>query len=51
MALVELKELKGQLNDFLDKGSTQPRISPCGSTLLFVKRRIGLLGCVLIIVK
>ena len=37
----ELKELKEQLKDFLDKGFIQPTISPRGSPVLFVKNKDG----------
>ncbi|KAH0680772.1 hypothetical protein KY284_021857 [Solanum tuberosum] len=41
MALAELKELKAQLKDFLDKGFIQPSISPWGAPVLFVKKKDG----------
>ncbi|KAH0734704.1 hypothetical protein KY285_010411 [Solanum tuberosum] len=41
MALVELKELKEQLKDLLDKGFIQPSISPWGAPVLFVKKKDG----------
>ncbi|KAH0743176.1 hypothetical protein KY290_031169 [Solanum tuberosum] len=41
MALAELKELKAQLKDLLDKGFIQPSISPWGSPILFVKKKYG----------
>ena len=31
IALAELKKLKSQLTDFLNKVSIQPNISPCGA--------------------
>ena len=41
MALLELKELKGQLKDLLDKGFIRPSISLWGAPLLFVKKKHG----------
>ena len=41
MAPTELKELKAQLKDFLDKGFIRPSISPWGATVLFVKKKDG----------
>ena len=41
MAPTELKELKAQLKDLLDKGFIQPSISPWGSPVLFVKKKDG----------
>ena len=38
MALAELKELKVQLQDLLDKGFTKLSTSPWGAPVLFVKR-------------
>ena len=43
MAPVELKELKEQLKDLLDKGLIKPNISPWGSPVLFVKKKDGFL--------
>ena len=39
MAPTELKELKAQHKDLLDKGFTRPSISPCGALVLFVKKK------------
>ncbi|KAH0768574.1 hypothetical protein KY285_004445 [Solanum tuberosum] len=39
--LKKLKELKEQLKDLLDKGFIQPRISPWGASVLFVKKKYG----------
>ncbi|WMV58889.1 hypothetical protein MTR67_052274 [Solanum verrucosum] len=39
MAPVELKELKEQLKDLLDKGFITPSISPWGAPVLFVKKK------------
>ena len=41
MAPVELKELKVQLQELLDKGFIQPSISPWGAPVLFVKKKDG----------
>ena len=40
MALLELRELKVQLQDLLDKGFIKPRTSPWDALVLFVKRKI-----------
>ena len=49
MAPMELKELKLQLQELLDKGFIRPSISPWGAPVLFVKRKMVRFGCVLII--
>ncbi|KAH0729719.1 hypothetical protein KY290_000849 [Solanum tuberosum] len=41
MAPAELKELKKQLMDLLDKGFIQPSVSPWGSPVLFVRKKDG----------
>ncbi|KAL2226403.1 UNVERIFIED_CONTAM: Transposon Ty3-I Gag-Pol polyprotein, partial [Sesamum indicum] len=41
MAPSELKELKKQLEELLDKGFIQPSISPWGAPVLFVKKKDG----------
>ena len=41
MAPAELRELKAQLEEFLSKGFIQPRISPWGAPVLFVKKKDG----------
>ncbi|KAH0712585.1 hypothetical protein KY289_008544 [Solanum tuberosum] len=41
MALAELKELKDQLKDLLNKGFIQPSVSPWGAPLLFVRNKDG----------
>ncbi|KAH0697968.1 hypothetical protein KY289_015450 [Solanum tuberosum] len=41
MTPVELKELKEQLKDLLDKGVIRPSISPWGAPVLFVKKKDG----------
>jgi len=41
MSPTELKELKAQLKDLLDKGFIQPSISPWGAPALFVKKKDG----------
>ena len=43
MAPTELKELKAQLQDLLDKGFIRPSISPLGAPILFVKKKDGTL--------
>jgi len=39
MAPAEMKELKIQLQDLLDKGFIQPSMSPLGAPVLFVKKK------------
>jgi hypothetical protein len=41
MAPVELKELKEQLQEFLDRGFIHPSVSPWGAPVLFVKKKDG----------
>ena len=41
MAPAELKELKFQLKDLLDKGFIQPSISPWGTPVLVLKNKDG----------
>ncbi|XP_009791291.2 uncharacterized protein [Nicotiana sylvestris] len=41
MAPVELKELKVQLKDLLDKGFIRPSVSPWGALVLFVRKKDG----------
>ncbi|WMV08788.1 hypothetical protein MTR67_002173 [Solanum verrucosum] len=41
MALEELKELKEQLEDLLNKGFIRPSISPWGAPVLFVQKKDG----------
>ena len=41
MAPTELKELKEQLRDLLDKGFIRPSCSPWGAPMLFVKKKYG----------
>ena len=43
MAPIELKELKTQLQELLDKGFIQPSVSPWGVPVLFVKKKDGTL--------
>ena len=43
MAPVELKELKVQLQELLDKGFVRPSVSPWGAPVLFVKKKDGTL--------
>ena len=51
MAPMELKELKSQLQELLDKGFIRPSVSPWGAPVLFVKRKMELYGCAFIIDK
>ena len=39
MALAELKELKEQLKDLLEKGFIRPSVSPWGTPVLFVRKK------------
>ena len=41
MAPAELKELKDNLKDLLDKGFIRPSISPWGAPMLFVRKKAG----------
>jgi hypothetical protein len=41
IASLELKELKEQLQELLDKGFIRPSISPWGAPMLFVKKKDG----------
>nr|XP_009765345.1 PREDICTED: uncharacterized protein LOC104216908 [Nicotiana sylvestris] len=41
MAPAELKELKVQLKDLLDKGFIRPNVSPWGAPVLFVRKKDG----------
>ena len=41
MAPLELRELKVQLQDLLDKGFIRPNTSPWGAPVLFVKKKYG----------
>nr|GEW64402.1 putative reverse transcriptase domain-containing protein [Tanacetum cinerariifolium] len=41
MALIELKELKEQLQELLDLGFIRPSVSPWGAPVLFVKKKDG----------
>ena len=43
MAAAELKELKIQLQELLDKGFIRPSVSPLGAPVLFVKKKDGTL--------
>ncbi|XP_073304134.1 uncharacterized protein [Primulina huaijiensis] len=43
MAPTEMKELKNQLQELLDKGFIRPSSSPWGAPVLFVKKKDGLL--------
>jgi hypothetical protein len=41
MAPTEMKELKEQLQELLDKGFVRPSVSPWGAPVLFVKKKDG----------
>jgi hypothetical protein len=41
MALADLKELKKQLQELLDRGFICPSVSPWGEPVLFVKKKDG----------
>nr|GFD27917.1 putative reverse transcriptase domain-containing protein [Tanacetum cinerariifolium] len=41
MAPVELKELKDQLQELLERGFIRPSVSPWGAPVLFVKKKDG----------
>ena len=41
MAPIELKELKEELQELLDKGFIRPSASPWGAPILFVKKKVG----------
>ena len=41
MALAELKELKTQIEDLLDKGFIRPSVSPWGAPVILVKKKDG----------
>ena len=43
MAPMELKELKLQLQELLEKGFIRPSVSPWGALVLFVKKKDGTL--------
>ena len=43
MAPTELKELKIQLKNLLNKGFIRPSVSPLGAPVLFVKKKYGTL--------
>ena len=43
MTIVELKELKFQLQELLEKGFIRPSVSPWGAPMLFVKKKDGTL--------
>ena len=44
MAPTELKELKEQLQELLDKGFIRPSASPWGAPVLFVKKKDRIMG-------
>nr|GFD31116.1 putative reverse transcriptase domain-containing protein [Tanacetum cinerariifolium] len=41
MAPIELKELKDQLQELLERGFIYPSVSPWGAPVLFVKKKDG----------
>nr|GFC36206.1 RNA-directed DNA polymerase homolog [Tanacetum cinerariifolium] len=41
MAPIELKELKDQLQELLERGFIHPSVSPWGAPVLFVKKKDG----------
>ena len=41
MSVLELTELKMQLQELLDKGYIHPSVSPWGAPVLFVKKKDG----------
>nr|GFC60128.1 hypothetical protein [Tanacetum cinerariifolium] len=41
MTLIELKELKDQLQELLERGFIRPSVSPWGAPVLFVKKKNG----------
>nr|GEZ68240.1 retrotransposon protein [Tanacetum cinerariifolium] len=41
MAPIELKELKDQLQELLERGFIRPSVSPWGASVLFVKKKDG----------
>lgn len=43
MALAELKELKTQLQDLVNKDFVQPSMLPWGAPILFVKKKYGII--------
>ena len=43
MSILELTELKIQLQALLDKGNNRPSVSPWGAPVLFVKKKDGAL--------
>ena len=46
MSSAELRELKAQLEELLSKGFIRPSISPWRAPVLFVKKKMGVCGCV-----
>lgn len=39
LLLTEMKELKEQLQELLEKGFIRPRVSPWGAPMLFVRKK------------
>ena len=48
MAPAELKELKTQLQDLVDKGFIQPSVFPWGAPILFVKKKDGTMRLIIV---
>ncbi|CAM8885394.1 unnamed protein product [Rhodiola kirilowii] len=51
MAPTELRELKAQLQELLDKRFVRPSVSPWGAPVLFVKKKDGTMNYASIIVN
>ena len=51
VAPTKLKKLNIQLQELLDKGFIRPSVAPWGAPVLFVKRKMALYRCALIIEK
>ena len=51
MAPAELKELKEQLKDLLDKAFIRPSVSPWGAPVLFLRKKDGSLRMCIAIVN
>lgn len=43
MTPAELRELKAQLHDLLDKGYIRPSVSPWGGSVMFIKKKDGMM--------
>ena len=44
MNIIELTEIKSQLQELIDKKYIQPSVSPWGAPILFVKKKDGTLN-------